>query len=74
MKLLKKIWLCYMWGFHDWTAKALRGELVDMTKVYSDDDFKDAYYDNLRMYCSKCGKESRLNKIAREIAYGTKQP
>jgi hypothetical protein len=54
-----KHWInCHIWGWHDWTSKALRNEpmVFDPKK-----EMRDVVVDYARMYCAHCGKESTLN-------------
>lgn len=57
-KLLKKIFLCWIIGFHDWTCKAEEGipptkEEVESTK---------GFFIYATMYCKRCNKVSDLSK------------
>lgn len=57
--LLKRIFLCGLFGFHDWTSKALQG--IPPTKEDAEGG-ELGFWIYAKMYCKCCGKVSELSK------------
>jgi hypothetical protein len=57
MTKFKKL-LCFFIG-HKWTSKSLRNEPVDTEAIKQ--DLMKSFYDYAKLYCARCGKESKLN-------------
>lgn len=58
MKKLIKRFVCWFRG-HDWTCAAQQG--IPPTRQQMDKI--DGYKDYAKMYCARCGKESKLNNL-----------
>lgn len=59
MKLIRKLFNCYMFGWHEWTCNADKG--IPATKEQIHGGLK-GFNDYAKMYCGICGKVSKLSK------------
>jgi len=58
MKKIINFVLCKLFGLHEWTCAYNEG--VKPTKEQLDKGFE-GFKEYSKMYCSRCGKESKLN-------------
>lgn len=56
---LVKVWLCRLWGHHDWTCAAAEG--IPATPEQLKGGLA-GFWDYATMYCKRCGKENELSK------------
>jgi len=61
---MKKIFLCWIIGFHDWTCKADQG--IQPTKEEAENISGKGFWLYAAMYCKRCNKVSDLSKKAIE--------
>lgn len=69
MKLIEKIFRCYILEFHDWTSKAMRNEPPNLPSNPSLTDLRLSLIDQTKMYCSLCGEESEVSKTFAKNIY-----
>ncbi len=58
---MKKLFLCYLFGFHDWTCKAQEGIAPSPEQIK---DGISGFWDYAKMYCKRCGKMSDISEKA----------
>lgn len=61
-KWFVKLWLCWIWRFHEWTCAAAEGIPANPKQIA---DGIDGFYDYAKMYCKRCGKESERSRQSR---------
>lgn len=57
---LKRIFLCRILGHHEWTSAVRKGEKPTDEQINKG---VDGFWEFARMWCDRCGKPSKLNKV-----------
>lgn len=73
---IKKLILCHILGFHDWTCKAEQG--IQPTPPSPTDSVELAFWEYAKMYCKCCNKVSPLSqkeidRVKNELAQKEKE-
>ena len=62
MKILIRLLFCHIFKLHKWTCDAEKG--IPPTKEQLENNIT-GFYDYAKMYCDRCGIESKLSKEVR---------